>query len=606
VGESKRLLSVAAAIAEGSRVSWPDEAQCVTADEAATLNTLREFEQLMNALRRADRDDEPTPQTAPSDDRAATPAPQRWRHLLILDRIGQGSFATVYRAHDEKLNADVALKLLAPGSAGRADRILDEARMLASVRHTNVVHVYGVDDTGEQVGLWMEFVNGRTLTELLRTQGPFSAHEASIIGRDVCRAMAAVHQAGILHGDIKAHNIMREAGGRIVLMDFGAAQAIDESHHPEAPFAGTPVYLAPEVLAREPRSTSSDIYALGVLLYHLVTGSYPVGGPTLPDLIAAHARGERRHLRDARPDLPDDFVRTVERAIAHEPADRFKTLGQLEDALMRVTSPAPAIHEDPPQPRPVPPPPTPVPPRWSARPLFLAAGVILLALLIAVWVISRPRPQPNGAPGIAPIDAVPAQALPVNGTYNVEAAFFRAGRDADERLRPDVRVSPGDELFMKFQASVPLHVYVVNEDEKGAAFLLFPMAGDGLVNPLPAGQPLTLPKSTRWLIDSPGEQEHFLIFASPEPLDSLQEEFKKLPTPKLGAPVRTAPLPSSTVERLRSVGGLTPAPAAPSSRARLAPLFTLPLTDAREQAHGLWVRQLTVENPGTLDRVRVR
>jgi serine/threonine-protein kinase len=598
MGEPDRLLSVATAIAEGTSVSWSDEAQrAIFKDEGATLNALREFEQLLNALRGADRDDEPTPATAPAGDRASTVAPQRWGHLVILETIGRGSFATVYRAHDERLNTDVALKLLSSlGPAGRAqaDRILKEAQLLASVRHANVVHVYGVDDRGEQVGLWMELVKGYTLTELLQTQGPFSAHEASMIGRDVCRAMAAVHQAGILHGDIKAHNIMRESGGRIVLMDFGAAQAIDDSHHPEVPLAGTPVYLAPELLARGPRSTSSDIYALGVLLYHLVTGSYPVGGPSLPDLIAAHARGERRHLRDARPDLPDDFVRTVERAIAHEPADRFKTLGQLEDALVRVMSPAPTIREDPPLP-------IPVRPRRSAGPLALAAGVVLLIALSALWLTSR-HPKPDVADHHP--DASLAQSSAVNGLYDIEAAFFRAGRSADERLGPDVRVAPGDELFLKLQASVPLHVYVVNEDEKGAAFLLFPMAGDGLVNPLPAGQPLTLPKSTRWQIDSPGEQEHFLVFASPEPLDSLQEEFKKLPTPKLGAPVRSASLPSSAVERLRSVGGLTPAPAAPNSRARLAPVFQAPLTDAREQAHGLWVRQLTVANPGTSDRVR--
>jgi hypothetical protein len=350
------------------------------------------------------------------------------------------------------------------------------------------------------------------------------------------------------------------------------------------------------VLAREPRSTSSDIYAVGVLLYHLVTGSYPVSGASIADLIAAHARGEHRHLRDARPDLPDDFVRTVERAIAPTPADRFRTLGQFEDALVRVTSPAAAISEVEPRPMPVP------PPRWRTWPLTLAGGAVLLVSLVAVWLVSRDSdPPPAAAASSAPADTRPSQAPATSGSYDIEAAFFRAGRSAEERLRPDVRVSPGDELFLKFQASVPLHVYVVNEDEKGAALLLFPMAGDRLVNPLPAGQPVIVPESTRWQIDSPGEQEHFLIFASPEPLDSLQEEFKKLPTPRLGAPVRTAPLSASTVDRLRSVGGLTPAPAAPNSRARLSPLFTRPLTDAREQARGLWVRQLTVANPVRLE-----
>src|SRR5581483_3713096 len=188
-----------------------------------------------------------------------------------------------------------------------------------------------------------------------------------------------------------------------------------------------------------------------------------------------------------------------------------------------------------------------------------------------------------------------AQPLPVSGSYDIEAAFFRSRATDQERLRADVRVSPGDELFLKFQASVPLHLYVVNEDEMGAAFLLFPMPGDALVNPLPAGQPLIVPESTRWQIDSPGKQEHLIVFASPDPVDSLQEEFKKLPTPRLGAPIGGVRLSTAAVERLRSVGGLTPAPAAPQSRARLSLLFTLPLTEAREQAHGLWVRQLTVK-----------
>jgi hypothetical protein len=282
----------------------------------------------------------------------------------------------------------------------------------------------------------------------------------------------------------------------------------------------------------------------------------------------------------------------VERAIAPEPADRFRSLGQLEDALVRVTSAAAPISEVEPRPMPVP------PPRRRPWRAGLAAGAVLLVSLSAVWLAWRKsEPPPPAANSSLATDTRQAQGPATSGLYDIEAAFFRAGPTAEERLQADVRVSPGDELFLRFQASVPLHVYVVNEDEKGAAFLLFPMPGDRLINPLPAGRPVIVPESTRWLIDSPGEQEHFLIFASPEPLDSLQEEFKKLPTPKLGAPVRTAALPPATVERLRSVGGLTPAPAAPNSRARLAPVFKAPLTDAREQAHGLWVRQLTVANP---------
>ena len=101
------------------------------------------------------------------------------------------------------------------------------------------------------------------------------------------------------------------------------------------------MYLAPEVLDGQPPRTSSDIYSLGVLLYHLVTGSYPVSRESLTEIVEAHKRGERRHLRDVRPDLPDDFVRIVEQATAVDPAARFASAGAFEEALVRMTSPTP-------------------------------------------------------------------------------------------------------------------------------------------------------------------------------------------------------------------------------------------------------------------------
>src|SRR4029079_18388729 len=109
---------------------------------------------------------------------------------------------------------------------------------------------------------------------VLRQRGLFSADEAAHVGVDVCRALAAVHKAGLLHRDIKAANIMREQGGRVVLMDFGAGTWA----HDDSPIAGTPLYWAPEIVAREPATPATDVYSVGVLLYHLTTGRYPVVG----------------------------------------------------------------------------------------------------------------------------------------------------------------------------------------------------------------------------------------------------------------------------------------------------------------------------------------
>ncbi len=389
MSEPDRLRSIASAIATGAPVSWHDEERrALGQGEIATLKALRGFEELLNAVRRADHDEEPTPPTAIDGAGDLASAPRQWAHLVILGTIGQGSFGTVYRAHDPKLGIDVALKLLSPGAGGRrerADNLLKEAQLLARVRHPNVVRVYGAHEAGDNVGLWMELVQGLTLREILRTYGRFSAQEASIIGRDLCRAMAAVHQAGVLHGDIKAHNVMREAGGRIVLMDFGAGQSLSSTlaDHTSV-LAGTPVYLSPEVLTGHPRSAASDIYALGVLLYYLVTDTYPVSGKSVDALVSANTRGERRHLRDARPDLPDDFVRAVERAIAADSRERFSSLGQFEDALVRVTSPVQAGSIE--VGKPVAPPPRPL---RRVRAPIAAAVVVLLGAAVAVWMAPR-------------------------------------------------------------------------------------------------------------------------------------------------------------------------------------------------------------------------
>ena len=595
--EPDRLLSVAESIADGAPVSWSEEALLASrSQKSATFAALKNFEALLTALREVDRRDNENATTPPPRSDVVETPPVRWRHLAILDTIGHGSFGTVYRAHDDALGVDVALKLLSSSATAQSAQgagILEEARLLARVRHPNVVRVYGVDDRDGRAGLWMEFVKGRTLEEVLRTQGPFSAHEAAIIGRDLCRAMAAVHQAGVLHGDIKAHNVVREAGGRTVLMDFGAGQTLADQHQVASrALTGTPVYLAPEVLNGSPRTASSDIYALGVLLYHLVTGSYPVDGHSVADLVAAHRRGERRHLRDARPDLPDDFVRAVEQAVAADPARRFTSLGVFEDALARVTSPAPEfddgefswgtrlrefLH------------------RWSVP--LAAAAVLALGVPTSVWLM-RPRVAvPPSATTTGQVASVPTPASDASRPYEIEAAFFRAGRRGEERLQSVDRVAPGDALFLKIQASAPLHVYVVNEDEKGAVFPLFPLPGDRLTNPLPAGQMVTVPGTARWQVTTAGEREHFLVFANPDPLEWLDREFARLPVPKAGMPVGDGALPMATLERLRGVGGLTMPPVDGPAPGGLSHLFTAPLTNARERARGLWVRQLTVDNP---------
>src|SRR5439155_23094485 len=158
----------------------------------------------------------------------------------------------------------------------------------------------------------MELIRGETLEQLLQKRGPFSAREAALVGIDLCRALAAIHAAGLIHRDVKAQNVMREAGGRIVLMDLGTGREIDRTgRRALSDLAGTPLYLAPEIFDGAPASERSDLYSLGVLLYHLVTGSFPARATTIDELRDAHATGTCVRLRDARADLPTAFVQVV-------------------------------------------------------------------------------------------------------------------------------------------------------------------------------------------------------------------------------------------------------------------------------------------------------
>src|SRR5262249_41036774 len=157
-------------------------------------------------------------------DAAADAAVRTWGDLRVGGPLGAGVYGDVHRAFDPGLRKEVALKFW-----GRTSQQLtieqqqDEARRLARVHHPNVLLVLGVGVHDGQVGMWTELLEGSTLEELLSEKGPGDWREAAVYGIDVCRALNAVHAAGLVHRDVKAANVMRERGGRIVLMDFGSA-----------------------------------------------------------------------------------------------------------------------------------------------------------------------------------------------------------------------------------------------------------------------------------------------------------------------------------------------------------------------------------------------
>ena len=174
---------------------------------------------------------------------------------------------------------------------------MDEGRLLARLRHPHIVSVYGAARIDGQVGLWMEFLRGRTLAQAVATDGALPTRKVAEIGAALCDALAAVHKAGLVHRDVKAQNVMLADDGRVVLMDFGAG---GDLRHVGLDMAGTPLYLAPEVARGAPASPQSDIYSLGVLLRYAATGAYsrdvacPTNDKALKRLIAVAATASAR------------------------------------------------------------------------------------------------------------------------------------------------------------------------------------------------------------------------------------------------------------------------------------------------------------------------
>ena len=594
--DESRLIELASFIDDDQPIDW-DSAEPSTQDalERAVVSEMRVVAGLTQALRRPDEH-----MTRGSRDEAHEPSPpttpRAWGPLVILEPIGSGAFGTVYRARDS-LGREVALKLFKPrpeqDSAKRA-RVLQEARLLASISHANIVDVYGADRFDGRLGLWMELIRGRTLDEELRTRGMFSAQEAKLIGLDLCRALAAVHDAGLVHRDVKARNVMREGGGRIVLMDFGTG-VLAESGLTDV--AGTPLYLAPEIFDRQVATRASDVYSLGVLLYHLVSGAYPVSGTDRIEIQRGHAEGRRTRLRDIRPDLPAGFVHAVESALAPDPQRRYQTAGEFEHALMSEGVVAP---------------PRPIPKRLPVRPWLAIAALAVVAtsasIVGASWMLRSPT-APGGTADASTTSAsagsssVAPAAVPAD-TYTVSAALYKFSRSKALRLAAGDRVAPGDTLALRIQSSRPVYVYVVNEDEHGESYLLFPLQGQESSNPLAAERPHELPgqqggQDTQWQVTSAGGREHFVVFASPSQMSIFDELLSSLPRPIAGRPVSRPLVPQSLVGRLRGVGGLLPGTQS-SMPANARVLFGManPLSTEPETVRGLWVRQVWLRNPG--------
>jgi serine/threonine-protein kinase len=254
-------------------------------------------------------------------------------------RLGVGGMSTVQLAFDTRLERYVAVKLLAEHLAaddGFVARFRREALAAARLVHPNVVQVYdfGTDDGSGRQFIAMEYVEGSSCAELLRDQGRLRPDEVVEICAQACRGLDYAHRNGVIHRDIKPGNILRNPEGIIKIADFGIAKAADDSDITRVgSVIGTAAYLSPEQARGEPAGPPSDLYALGVVAYQLVTGRLPYQGASLTDLARQQESGPPTNVSTVAPEVSPPLAAAIMRALASDPAQRYQTAPEMERAL---------------------------------------------------------------------------------------------------------------------------------------------------------------------------------------------------------------------------------------------------------------------------------
>jgi serine/threonine protein kinase len=263
--------------------------------------------------------------------------------------IGRGGMGVVFLARDLKLDRPVALKVLPSLLATQPvtrERFLREARTAARLAHPNVVPIYRADEAGDTAFFAMAFVDGESLADRLRARGPFAPAEAVRVLRDTAWALAYAHASGVVHRDVKPENILIERqGGRVLVTDFGIAQHLapgDPRLTQDGAILGTLHYMSPEQVQGHAIDGRSDLYALGVVGFQLLSGRLPFDTLEGPAVLVAHATRPAPRLADIAPSVPATLAAVIDRTLAKDPAERFASGEELADALAKALEQAPA------------------------------------------------------------------------------------------------------------------------------------------------------------------------------------------------------------------------------------------------------------------------
>jgi serine/threonine-protein kinase len=264
----------------------------------------------------------------------------------IVRKLGAGGMANVYLAEDEDLGRRVAIKILNDRYANDdlfIERFRREAKSAAALSHPNIVSVY---DRGEAEGTYyiaMEVIEGRSLKELIMTRGPLPIAQALAYTHEILDALRFAHRHGIIHRDIKPHNIL--IGERLKVTDFGIARAGASQMTEAGSIMGTAQYLSPEQARGAPVTASSDLYSAGIVLYEMLTGKVPFSGDSAIEIAMKHLNDPPKPPSKIRPEIPDELDAVVLRALSKNPEDRYQTAEEFSEDLHRVEAGLPLAPE---------------------------------------------------------------------------------------------------------------------------------------------------------------------------------------------------------------------------------------------------------------------